>query len=108
MFCSTLGAGTPAPSLPNDGGGPAAVTTAVYSTPMLALPLTNTTPPMPALSSGESNIISSAEVSGSLPGVSPVIGGGGVISSGSMHSRVGVVGEAMEEAEEVEEVEEWA
>ena len=89
MFCSTLGAGAPVPSSPNDGGGgPAAVTTARYIAPML----------------GESNIISSTEVPGLLPGVSLVTGGGGIGAS-STRGRVVVEGEAMEEVE-VEEEEE--
>ena len=100
MFCSTLGAGAPVPTPPNDGGGgPAAVTSAGYIAPMLALPPSEATPPMLAPSSGESNIISSAEVPGLLPGVSPVTGGGRIIGAGSTHSRVVVVGEAMEKAE---------
>ena len=60
---------------------------------------------MTAPSSCESNIISSAELSGLLCGVSPMIGGGGIIGAGSMRSRVAVVGEAEVEAE-VEEAEE--
>lgn len=70
MFCSTLGAGAPVPSPPNDGGGgPAAAMTAGDIAPMLALPLSDVKPPLPSPSSGESNIVSSAEVPGLLPGV---------------------------------------
>ena len=73
MFCSTLGTGAPVPNPPNDGGGgPVAVTIAGEIVLMLALPLSDATPPLPAPSSGESNIISSADAPGLLPGVSPV------------------------------------
>ena len=68
MFCSTLGACAPVPSPPNDGASClAAVTTAGDIALMLALPLSDAAG---APSSEESNIVSSAEVQGLLPGVS--------------------------------------
>ena len=76
--------------------------------PMQALPLSDTTPPLPAPSSGEWNIISSAEAPGLLPGMSPVE----LVEEGSLGfvtcvvkvvAAVVVVGAAMEEAEVVEE-----
>jgi hypothetical protein len=102
MFCSTLGVGAPVPSPPNDGGGgPAAGTTAGEIAPMLALPLSDVTPPLPLPSSGgESSIISSAEVPGV---VSPVVEVG---SSVLVAIVVVVVGAEEEEAEEAEEEEE--
>ena len=113
MFCSTLGAGAPVPSPPDDGGGgPAAVTTTGETAPMLALPLSDVTPPLPSPSSGgESNIISSAEVPGLLPGVPPEEEEEGsfvVLVVVVACAVVLVVGEA-EEAEEAEEEEvgEW-
>ena len=113
MFCSTLGTGAPVPNPPNEGGGgPAAVTIAGDIAPMLALPLSDAKPPLPAPSSGESNIISSADVPGLLPGVSPVE----LVEEGSLEVLVAcavvaveglvVVGAAEEDAEEVEEEEE--
>ena len=73
MFCSTLGAGAPVLGPPNEGGGgPAAAATAGDISPMLALPPSDATPPLPVPSSGESNIVSSGEVPGLLPGVPPV------------------------------------
>ena len=57
-----LGAGAP---VPGGGGGPAAAITAGDNAPMLALPLSDAK----AAPSGESNIISSGDVPGLLPGV---------------------------------------
>jgi hypothetical protein len=72
MFCSTLGAGTPVPGPANEGGGgPAAAAIAGDIAPMLPLPPSDATPPLPDLSSGESKSISSGEVPALLPGVPP-------------------------------------
>ena len=109
MFCSTLGTGAPVPSPPNDGRSrPAEVMIAVDIAPMLALSLSDATPP----SSGESNTISSAEVPGLPPSVSLVE----LVEVWSLVALVAcaveiveglvVVGAAVEEAEEVEEDEE--
>jgi len=106
MFCSTLGTGAPVPSPPNDGGGgPAAVVIAGDIAPMLALPpLSDATPPLPAPSSGESNIVSSGEAPGLLPGVSPVElteeDDGSLVSVACVEGLV-----VVEEAEELEEEE---
>ena len=69
MFCSTLGTGAPAPS-PRNGGssGPAIVTTNGDITPILALSLSDDTPPLP--SSRQSNVVLLAEVPGLLSGES--------------------------------------
>ena len=83
MFCSNLGIGAPVPSPPNVGcGGPAAVTITGDIAPMLALPLSDATQPLPAPSSGELNVISSA------PWCVPSRAGRGVAIGrvGSMHS----------------------
>ena len=65
--CSTLGAGALVLSPPNGGGGAAAFRTAATK---LALLLPDATRPLPAPSSGASNVFSSPEVQGFLPGVS--------------------------------------
>ena len=113
MFCSTLGAGGAVPSPPNDGGGgPAAATTAGEIAPMLALPLSDVTPPLPSPSSGgESNIISSAEVPGLLAGVSPtevaeVVACTVVIVLVAVAVVVVVVGTEVEETDEDEDEDE--
>jgi len=97
MFCSTLGAGALVPSPPDGGGGgPSAAATTGDIAPMLALPL-------PGPFSGESNIISSDEVPGLLPGVSPVEPVVEVEEEGLL---VLVLVAAVEEAEELDEDEE--
>ena len=73
VVCSTLAASAIVLSPPDGGGGgPAAAGTATDIAPMLALPLSDGTPPLPAPLSGQSNVISSPEVPGLLPRVSPV------------------------------------
>ena len=73
---------------------------------MLALPPSDVKPPpLPSPSSGgESSIISSAEVPGLLPGVSPVEAGSSVLVACAVV--MVVVGAEEEEAEEAEEEEE--
>ena len=81
---------------------------------MLALPLSDATPPLPPPSSGESNIISSADVPRLLPGVSPVElveeGSLVVLEACAVVAVEGVVvaRAAEEEAEEVDEEGEMA
>ena len=103
MFCSTLGAGTPVPGPPNGGGGgPAAAATAGDMAPMLDLLPSDATPPLPVPSSGESNIVSSGDVPGLLPGVPPLE----LVEDGLLLlaacAVVEVEAAAVEEAEELE------
>jgi hypothetical protein len=106
MFCSTLGAGAPVPGPPNEGGGgPAAAATAGDIAPMLPLPPSDATPPLPAASSGESKSISSGEVPGLLPGVPPeeLVEDGLLVLATCEEVVVVVLGAAAEdEAEELE------
>ena len=103
MFCSTLGAGIVVPGPPNvGGGGPAAAATAGDMAPILDLLPSDATPPPPVPSSGESNIISSGDMPGLLPGVPPpelVEDGLLVLAACAV---VEVEAAAVEEAEELE------
>ena len=101
MFCSTLGATTPVSGPPNGGGGPAADASVGDIAPTLALP-SDATPPLPAPSPGESNIVSLGEVPGIPPDVAPeeLAEDGLLVLAACVVVEVGAA--AVEEAEELD------